>query len=113
MSIAKIHEDQAQAKGAEARAADLREAAQHIQDALRLFRKCVGSTHPLTANAIGSLGKVRILEGSLEQARPLLAEALGLEVSKDAFHVSTVFELIVLIKVRTGPTQTWPRTWCG
>lgn len=57
MSIAKIHEASAPKKG-DGKMSALTSAAQHMEDALRLFRKCVGWKHPLTANALGCLGKV-------------------------------------------------------
>ena len=58
MSIAKILERHADSKGTGGKEKDLEEAVRHMQDGLRLFRKCVGVVHPLTANALGSIGKV-------------------------------------------------------
>ena len=74
------------------------QAESHIQDALRLFRRCVGDAHPLTANALGHLGQVLAKQGKKDQASPFLREALVLEVHKDAFHTATVFELLSNIK---------------
>ena len=36
----------------------LEEAADHIRDALTIFKKTVGDTSPLTANAMGVLGRI-------------------------------------------------------
>lgn len=37
---------------------ELDDAVVHIQDALRIFRKTCGNTSPLTANALGTLGRM-------------------------------------------------------
>jgi len=105
MSIAKIHESGA-ASGADKKE-KLAEAAKNMQEALCLFRKTVGAEHPLTANALGCLGKVRVQQGLPAQAAPLIREALQLEVNKDAFHLDTVFELLGVVKdLHTGAGQS-------
>jgi len=91
MSLAKILQEQAMPKA-------WGEAERHIQEALRLFRRCVGDRHPLTANAVGSLGQVMVLQDRLEEAGPFFREALELEGMKDAFHLETVFGLLSGVK---------------
>ena len=67
------------------------EAAKHFAEALRIFRATVGESSPLTAHALGSLGKVRASMGGkhLKDGIALLRNALKLEVNKDAFHLET------------------------
>jgi len=91
MSIAKILEHGASSKTGNGRDKDLEESVGHMQDGLRLFRKCVGERHPLTANALGSIGKVQIKQGKHNLAASYIKDALEQEVDKDAFHVETVF----------------------
>ncbi len=75
-------------------------AAKHMAEGLRIFRLTVGGSSPLTAHAMGSLGKLRAAQGSSHrpEALALLKGALHLEVSKDAFHLETVFELLMHLK---------------
>ncbi|KAL1495988.1 hypothetical protein AB1Y20_014625 [Prymnesium parvum] len=90
MSIGKAHE----------KLEDLKQAASHMAEALRIFRRTVGETSPLTAHALGSLGKVRSLMGPehLKEAISLLRQALKLEIAKDAFHLETVWDLFTRLK---------------
>eukprot|EP00967_Tisochrysis_lutea_P063072 scaffold81223_cov35-Tisochrysis_lutea.AAC.3 len=76
------------------------EAARHMAEALRIFRKTCGEESPLTANAMGSLGKLQATRGPSRrrQALSLLRGALEREVRKDAFHLDTVWELTSKIK---------------
>lgn len=78
--------------------ARLDEAASHISDARDIFVKTVGRTSPLTANALGVLGRIRCAQGKRLDAEPLLLEALELEVDKDAFHPDTVWRLLNSLK---------------
>lgn len=75
-------------------------AVKHMAEGLRIFRHTVGSASPLTAHAMGSLGKLRATQGSAhrQEALALLKGALRLEVSKDAFHLETVWELLMHLK---------------
>jgi tetratricopeptide (TPR) repeat protein len=76
------------------------EAASHMSEALRLFRKTCGEDSPLTANAMGCLGKLQATRGPSRrrEALGLLRGALDREVRKDAFHLDTVWELLSKIK---------------
>jgi hypothetical protein len=69
-------------------------------EALRLFRKTCGEDSPLTANAMGCLGKLHATRGPSRrrEALGLLRGALNGEVRKDAFHLDTVWELLSKIK---------------
>ena len=69
-----------------------------MSDALGIFRRTVGYESPLTANAMFCLGKVKASLGSAKEAVQLMKGALQLEVSKDAFHLETVWELLTKIK---------------
>jgi len=73
---------------------------QHMSEALRIFKRTVGDDSPLTAHAMGSLGKLRAVQGPGKQreALSLLKGALALEVHKDAFHLETVWELLTRLK---------------
>ena len=53
MSVGRAHEKLAQ----------LGEAAKHMAEAVRIFRRTVGGESPLTAHAMGSLGKVKASQG--------------------------------------------------
>ena len=90
MSIGKAYE----------RLEELDSAAKHMAEALRIFKCTVGDDSPLTAHAIGSLGKVRAVQGPARQreALALLKGALTLEVSKDAFYLETARELLTRLK---------------
>mmetsp|Transcript_14143 Transcript_14143/g.23533 ORF Transcript_14143/g.23533 Transcript_14143/m.23533 type:complete len:512 (+) Transcript_14143:124-1659(+) len=79
---------------------DLESAAKHMGEALSIFKRTVGGDSPLTAHAMGSLGKVRAAQGPSKQreALSLLKGALTLEVSKDAFHLETAWELLTKLK---------------
>jgi len=76
----------------------LQEAESHIRDARDIFRKTVGNTSPLTANALGVLGRILQAQGRPEDADPLLLESLELEVDKDAFHPDTIWRLLNSLK---------------
>lgn len=90
MSLGKAHE----------KLQDLKKAAEHMNEALRMFRRTVGEFSPLTAHALGSLGKVRSMMGPeyQKEAIVLLKQALKLEVSKDAFHLETVWDMLTRLK---------------
>eukprot|EP00960_Hanusia_phi_P056347 763236-Hanusia_phi.AAC.6 len=77
---------------------DLEEAQQHIRDAVSIFKKTVGDSSPLTANALGVLGRILVAQNKRDEAEPLLLEALELEVNKDAFHADTVWRLLNQMK---------------
>lgn len=76
------------------------EAARHMTEALRLFRKTCGEDSPLTANAMGCLGKLQATRGPSRrrEALGLLKGALDREVRKDAFHLDSVWELLSKVK---------------
>ena len=88
MSLGKCHE----------KIGELKEAAEHMTDALAIFRRTVGYESPLTANAMGALGKVRCQLGDQKEGLALLRGALKLEIGKDAFHLETVWELFSKVK---------------
>ena len=88
MSLGKAHE----------KLGELKEAASHMADALSIFRRTVGYESPLTANAMGALGKVRAQLGEPREGLKLLKGALQLEIHKDAFHLETVWELFSRVK---------------
>jgi len=69
-------------------------------EALGIFKRTVGNNSPLTAHAMGSLGKLRAAQGPSKQreALSLLKGALTLVVNKDAFHLETVWELLTRLK---------------
>ena len=74
---------------------ELHEAAKHMAEAMRIFKRTVGDSSPLTAHSMGSLGKVKAALGggaNRKEALSLLKQALALEVAKDAFHLETVWE---------------------
>jgi len=77
---------------------DYEEAITWLTEALRVFRKTVGNESPLTATAVGSLGKLYLERGNVDAAQPLLKEALEGEVNKDAFQVDDTFTMINHIK---------------
>ncbi|EKX32396.1 hypothetical protein GUITHDRAFT_121447 [Guillardia theta CCMP2712] len=77
---------------------ELKEAQSHIRDAVSIFRKTVGDSSPLTANALGVLGRILVAQDRREEAEPLLLEALELEACKDAFHPDTVWRLLNQLK---------------
>ena len=58
----------------------------------------VGYDSPLTANAMSSLGKVKVELGFVKEGLHLLKGALKLEIAKDAFHLETVWELFSRVK---------------
>jgi len=88
MSVGKAHE----------KLGDPRKAASHMTDALAIFRRTVGYESPLTANAMGALGKVQCQMGERKEGLALLKGALRLEISKDAFHLETVWDLFAKLK---------------
>ena len=88
MSLGKAHEKLGDAKAAQ----------KHMRDALAIFRRTVGYDSPLTANAMGCLGKVRAALGDVKEAVALIKGALKLEIAKDAFHLETVWELFSKVK---------------
>ena len=88
MSVGKAHE----------KLGDAPNAARHMADALALFRRTVGPDSPLTANAMGCLGKVHCANGRQTEGLKLLKGALRLEIRKDAFHLETVWELLSKLK---------------
>ena len=53
---------------------DREQAAKHMSEALRIFRVTVGESSPLTAHAMGSLGKVR---GHTATRLPLIHHAVS------------------------------------
>ena len=77
---------------------ELEAAATHMAEALAIFRRTVGGESPLTANAMGALGKVRAARGETREALALLKGALTLEVGKDAFHLETSWDLLSRLK---------------
>ena len=80
---------------------ELDEAAKHMAEAMRIFKRTVGDSSPLTAHSMGSLGKVKASLGGVanrKEALSLLKQALALEVAKDAFHLETVWELLTRLK---------------
>jgi tetratricopeptide (TPR) repeat protein len=88
MSLGKAHE----------KLGEPAKAASHMSDALAIFRRTVGYDSPLTANAMGSLGKVKAAMGLIKEGIGLLRGAIKLEVAKDAFHLETVWELFCKVK---------------
>ena len=88
MSLGKAHE----------KLGELPKAASHMADALAIFRRTVGYDSPLTANAMGALGKVKAQLGEPKEGLALLKGALKLEIQKDAFHLETVWELFTKLK---------------
>ncbi|KOO27827.1 tetratricopeptide tpr_1 repeat-containing protein [Chrysochromulina tobinii] len=88
MSVGKAHE----------KLGEKAKAAEHMADALAIFRRTVGFDSPLTANAMGCLGKVRCELGQMKEGLKLLKDALRLEIQKDAFHLETVWELLSRLK---------------
>lgn len=88
MSVGKAHEKLGEKK----------KAASHMADALAIFRRTVGYDSPLTANAMSSLGKVKVELGFVKEGLHLLKGALKLEIAKDAFHLETVWELFSRVK---------------
>jgi len=88
MSVGKAHE----------KLGEKAKAAEHMADALAIFRRTVGYDSPLTANAMGALGKVKCELGKLKEGLTLLKGALKLEIQKDAFHLETVWELLSRLK---------------
>ena len=70
----------------------------HFREALGIFRRTVGDTSPLTANAMASLGRGRAALGDLKEGISLLRGALSLEIAKDAFHLETVWEIFAKLK---------------
>ena len=67
MSVGKVHEKLGEAK----------KAAEHMSEALRIFKRTVGKDSPLTAHALGALGKVKATMGGeqLKEALVLLKQA--------------------------------------
>ena len=59
MSVGKAHE----------KLGEKAKAAEHMADALAIFRRTVGYDSPLTANAMGALGKVKCELGKLKEVR--------------------------------------------
>jgi len=97
MSVAHAHEN----------LGELDTATYHVREALRVFRKTVGNSSPLVANALGSLGRMLQANGDNKEADKVLRHALTLEVRKDAFHLETVFKLLNSIKeLHTSGTNT-------
>mmetsp|Transcript_3796 Transcript_3796/g.5982 ORF Transcript_3796/g.5982 Transcript_3796/m.5982 type:complete len:422 (-) Transcript_3796:322-1587(-) len=88
MSVGQCHEN----------LGNLPEATTHIKDAARIFKKTVGGSSPLTANALGVLGRLLIAQNKFDEAEPLVLEALELEANKDAFHPDTVWRLLNTLK---------------
>jgi len=88
MSVGKAHE----------KLGELPKAASHMTDALAIFRRTVGYDSPLTANAMGALGKVKVALGDQKEGLLLLKGSLKLEIGKDAFHLETVWELFSKVK---------------
>lgn len=83
------------------------EAVEALKEVVRLFRKTVGDTSPLTASALASLGKVYIAKNDFASAQPLLKEALEGESIKDAFQIDDTFNLVNLIKeLHTKPDSS-------
>ena len=76
----------------------LDDAAAHIRSAVQIFEKTCGHSSPLTANALGVLGRIFIAQGKSEEAEPLVLESLNLEAAKDAFHPDTVWRLLNTLK---------------
>ena len=70
----------------------------HMSDALAIFRRTVGYDSPLTANAMGALGKVKAQLGDSKEGVALVFGALKLEIAKDAFHLETVWDLFAKAK---------------
>mmetsp|Transcript_10063 Transcript_10063/g.24794 ORF Transcript_10063/g.24794 Transcript_10063/m.24794 type:complete len:315 (+) Transcript_10063:1011-1955(+) len=73
------------------------EGTRHIRCAVRIFKKTVGDS-PLTANALGTLGRMLLDQNERQEAEPVILQALEMEVSKDAFHPDTVWKLLNNLK---------------
>ena len=69
-----------------------------MSESVRVFRKCVGDTNPLTFGAVGALGKVKLAQGTHAEGLVMLTEALEGEASKDAFQVDETFMLLNNVK---------------
>jgi hypothetical protein len=69
-----------------------------MAESVRVFRKCVGNQNPLTAGAVGALGKIKLALGHRAEALALLTEALEGEARKDAFQLSEAFMLLFEIQ---------------
>lgn len=85
---------------------NMNEAIEFLTESARVFKKTVGTESPLTATAVGSLGKLLLQKGDIQKAQPLLKEALEGEVAKDAFQVDDTFTMINLVKeLHTQPVN--------
>ena len=68
-----------------------------MADALAIFRRTVGFDSPLTANAMGCLGKVRCELGQMKEGLKLLKDALRLEIQNTSGSASISGQEIVVL----------------